>query len=317
MPVLMPLEPTPYFSIAAVERETGLGKDTLRVWEKRYGFPQPGRDAAGDRRYPAEQVARLRSIRRLLDAGWRPSKAVGLSAPELDEALLALRPTEPELLSKTSKALPLTEPMIADFLLMIGQHDPQGLRHSLNQALSRMGLERFVVDLMAPLAVAVGQAWEQGRFQIFEEHLFTEVIAGVMRNAISVLAPAPLVQKPKVLLTTFPGELHGLGLLMVEAILTLDGCSCVCLGTQTPVNDVVMAAQAHRADIVGLSFSNLVASADVLAQVQDLRQQLPASTALWVGGSCAVLYQQAWPGIASVARIDQLSRLLAQWRQAH
>lgn len=29
----------PSFSIAAVERDTGLPKDTLRVWEKRYNFP--------------------------------------------------------------------------------------------------------------------------------------------------------------------------------------------------------------------------------------------------------------------------------------
>ena len=28
----------PSFSIAAVERDTGLPKDTLRVWEKRYNF---------------------------------------------------------------------------------------------------------------------------------------------------------------------------------------------------------------------------------------------------------------------------------------
>ena len=38
-------------SIAAVERDTGLSKDTLRVWERRYGFPQPGRDGFGERAY--------------------------------------------------------------------------------------------------------------------------------------------------------------------------------------------------------------------------------------------------------------------------
>src|SRR2546429_6664813 len=41
--------------ISAVERETGLAKDTLRVWERRYGFPRPERDSAGDRRYPADR----------------------------------------------------------------------------------------------------------------------------------------------------------------------------------------------------------------------------------------------------------------------
>ena len=39
-------------TIAAVERETGLSKDTLRIWERRYGFPEPLRDANGERLYP-------------------------------------------------------------------------------------------------------------------------------------------------------------------------------------------------------------------------------------------------------------------------
>lgn len=70
--------PSPTYSIAAVERDTGLSKDTLRVWERRYGFPQPERDGAGDRVYPAGQVERLRTIRRLMDAGHRPGRIVGL-----------------------------------------------------------------------------------------------------------------------------------------------------------------------------------------------------------------------------------------------
>ena len=48
-------------SIAAVERDTGLSKDTLRVWERRYGFPMPERDTLGERSYPFGQVERLRS----------------------------------------------------------------------------------------------------------------------------------------------------------------------------------------------------------------------------------------------------------------
>ena len=54
------------FTIANVERETGLSKDLLRMWERRYGFPAPERDANGDRVYPAEQVERLRKIKRLV-----------------------------------------------------------------------------------------------------------------------------------------------------------------------------------------------------------------------------------------------------------
>jgi hypothetical protein len=72
-------------SIAAVERDTGLSKDTLRVWERRYGFPLPQRDAIGERAYPLDQVERLRIVKRLLDAGHRPGRVVALPLPALQQ----------------------------------------------------------------------------------------------------------------------------------------------------------------------------------------------------------------------------------------
>jgi hypothetical protein len=69
--------------IAQVERDTGLSKDQLRMWERRYGFPQPGRDAFGERAYAPEQVKKLRLIRRLMDASLRPGKLIHAALPEL------------------------------------------------------------------------------------------------------------------------------------------------------------------------------------------------------------------------------------------
>ena len=73
-------------AIGRVERETGLAKDTLRVWERRYGFPKPLRDGNGERVYPPEQVEKLRVIRRLMDGGMRPGKLVGATLAELSAA---------------------------------------------------------------------------------------------------------------------------------------------------------------------------------------------------------------------------------------
>src|ERR1019366_8856149 len=81
------LRDEPLLSIAAVERETGLGKDTLRAWERRYGFPVPQRDAAGIRGYPRALVDRLALIRRALLAGQRPGRLLGLPPGELDAVL--------------------------------------------------------------------------------------------------------------------------------------------------------------------------------------------------------------------------------------
>src|SRR5512135_2440806 len=73
----------PGLPIAAVERDTGLSKDTLRVWERRYGFPQPARDANGERVYPSEQVDKLRLLKRLMDQGHRPGKIAERSIEQL------------------------------------------------------------------------------------------------------------------------------------------------------------------------------------------------------------------------------------------
>ena len=73
----------------------------------------------------------------------------------------------------------------------------------------------------------VGEAWPQGRFEVFEEHLYIEVITAVLRHPIVTLAAPPTPSGPKVLLTTCPQELHGPGLLMVDALLALEGCTCV------------------------------------------------------------------------------------------
>ena len=69
--------------ISAVERETGLSKDVLRMWERRYGFPKPGRDDNGERHYAAGEVAKLRAIKRLMDVGIRPGKIVRCTSVEL------------------------------------------------------------------------------------------------------------------------------------------------------------------------------------------------------------------------------------------
>ena len=45
--------------IREVVRVTGLRREQLYMWQRRYGFPSPLRDPYGDRVYPPDQVARL------------------------------------------------------------------------------------------------------------------------------------------------------------------------------------------------------------------------------------------------------------------
>ena len=205
------------FTIANVEKETGLSKDTLRMWERRYGFPAPERDPGGDRVYPAAQVERLRLIKRLIDQGHRPGQLMALS-PEALRTLPA-RDTGDEPRRAVISAAGNQE--IDELLALLKNHDAAQFQQRLQQTLARQGLGRFVMDTVAPLTRQVGQAWEDGRFAVFEEHLFTELTKRVLRQAIASLPPPNA--GPRILLTSVPDEPHVLGLLMAEALFALDG----------------------------------------------------------------------------------------------
>jgi MerR family transcriptional regulator, light-induced transcriptional regulator len=303
-------------SIAAVERDTGLSKDTLRVWERRYGFPSPQRDAIGERAYSLAEVEKLRLLKRLLDAGHRPGRIVQLPVAELQQIT---EQTVDQPLRSVEVALGSDD--LRSHLALIRSHDPQGLRAALSRLLARFGVARFVVDVVGPLNAAVGDAWIRGQMEIFEEHMYTEVLQVVLRQAIAALpsmqslpALLPAQEPTRVLLTTLPSEPHGLALLMVEAMLALDGCQCVSLGVQTPLWDVVLAAQALRSDIVALSFSGCTNPNQIVESLTELRGKLSPRTQLWAGGSAPALQRRSIDGVRAFSSLEDLPAALLAFR---
>jgi MerR family transcriptional regulator, light-induced transcriptional regulator len=297
-------------SIAAVERETGLSKDTLRVWERRYGFPTPLRDAAGERAYPTEQVDKLRVLKRLLDGGHRPGRVVPLPLGEL----LSLSASTQGSTTDADTFAPQGVDVRA-CMAELARHDVDGLRRQLAQAQARLGLGRFVLEVVAPLNTLVGESWMRGQLEIFQEHTYTESVQVVMRQAMATLANhvAP-GDGPRVLLGTLPGEPHGLGLLMAEAMLAVNGARCISLGVQTPVWDLVLATRAYQCDIVALSFTGCMLPAQVTAALTELRAKLPTEVALWVGGAAPVLHRRPVQGVRAIASLAALHDELQGWR---
>lgn len=296
-----------FSSISDVERDTGVPKETLRVWERRYNFPQPERDGNGERMYPIDQVARLRVVKRLLDMGYRPGKIMQLSTDELNS-----------MASKSgtgSIAGDADDPVLRQCLAMIKAHQMHELRQKMAQALLQLGLRRFVLELVAPLTTLVGETWAAGGLAIFEEHLFAEMLQSVMRNAIfsanQQVGHADAI--PRILLTTVPQERHGLGLLMAEALFALEGAHCVSLGVQTPLADIVEAARVQRADIVALSFSSVMSPRAAVDNVLELQSRLGDKVQVWAGGSCAALARRQL-GPHRVLDLYDIDAAVARWR---
>ncbi|MET0266489.1 MAG: MerR family transcriptional regulator [Duganella sp.] len=291
-------------TISDVERDTGVAKETLRVWERRYDFPQPLRDSNGERVYPRDQVHKLRLIKRLIDLGFRPGKVVQCNADELQA-----------LTGKASGATPPPPPALQSYLDLCKSHQMVALRRKLSQALLTMGLKSFVTDLVAPLTALVGEAWANCQLATFEEHLYTESLTVVMHSAIFAIPPAEASSPgaPRILLTTLPQERHVLGLLMAEALCAAEGAHCISLGVQTPLPDIVEAARAQQVDIVALSFSVAMNPRQALDALTELHTRLDGVAQLWAGGGNAALKRRR-PDFVRVLGLAEISSAIAEWR---
>ena len=290
-------------NISAVEREAGLSKDVLRMWERRYGFPKPLRDDNGERRYSVAEVAKLRAIKRLMDVGLRPGKIIHNTLEELNAL------AEGRIAPRREQAAPAVE---AEILALLSRHDAAALQNSFANLLMRQGLQRFVLETLTSLNHAVGDAWMRGELAVFEEHLYTEQLQVALRTGINAFPRQ--VGVPRVLLTTFPGEQHGMGLLMVEALLVPEGAQCISLGVQTPIEDIRSAALAHDVHVVALSFSGAFPVRQAGDGLASLRRQLPPRIGVWAGGEMTRRVRKALPGVLLVPDIAATTVALKAWR---
>jgi MerR family transcriptional regulator, light-induced transcriptional regulator len=290
--------------ISSVERETGIAKDTLRAWERRYGFPAPLRDETGERRYPDAQVRKLHVIHQLMELGLRPGKLLHQTVEELKLSLRSMadsRRTEPELRGE-----------LREIMDAVHSYSSQTLRAQLNLALLGAGLRGFLTEFVEPLNAAIGDAWARGELAISQEHLYSEQIQIILRRAIdSVPAQA---DRPRILLTTLPGEEHQLGLLMAQACLALEGALCISLGIQTPIGEVQRAVMAHRADIVGLSFGHLARKREARENLMALRNVLTSRVQIWAGGKLWQDSRTQWTGITLISALTDIPTAVATWR---
>jgi DNA-binding transcriptional MerR regulator/methylmalonyl-CoA mutase cobalamin-binding subunit len=303
-------------SIAAVERDTGIAKDTLRVWERRYDFPIPLRDKNDDRVYPADQIEKLRILKRLLDSGLRPGRIVPLPIEALKE--LSLKTNQATEVNTHSLSI-ISQGEMDRYIDLLRSHQTEALRLALSTTLMKIGLDRFVIEVVAPLIRNIGEYWANGKLEIHEEHLFTEQIKHLLRTAINSVPRGHIGQnaeqaRPRILLTTFPQEPHSLGLLMAEALMALEGCSCVSLGTQTPILEIAQAARAQKADVIALSFSSQMNQNQVVDGLNELRSKLAPGVELWAGGENQALRKRTPEGVTVMTALQDISLNVKGWR---
>lgn len=93
------------FSISHVVERTGVAEGTLRMWERRHGFPRPERLPSGHRRYSEREIELVQHVAADRAAGvslaWAIERAIREAEPPAASLYAALRRRRPDLEPRT------------------------------------------------------------------------------------------------------------------------------------------------------------------------------------------------------------------------
>ena len=295
-------------SIGALSRATGIPIETLRTWERRYGFPVPERKPSGHRVYSLVSVPRLRRIAEVLGRGHRAAEVVTATEGDLTQLLEAtpapLGPQQPTLQSSQASRDP------SDLLRAVHHFDNATLTHRLMADWTLLGPIDFLRLRVAPLVRAVGDAWQARRLDVRHEHFLSERIGDLLRTLrlrFEQQATGPLA-----VLATLPGEFHGLGLQMAALVLAAAGCRTLYLGTDVPVPEIATLAKDMGARAVAISVSAAGIGRASAAHLGRLRALLPRRVMLLVGGDGAPKARKGIDIIQDLAALDGWASRLAR-----
>lgn len=283
-----------YLSIGDLAAATGVAPDTIRVWERRYGRPQPVRLPSGHRRYTEDHVRWLRRVTEALAGGHRAGAVVRASEKELDSML------ETEDSGKTD------DDAVEALLEHVRACETDALAESLKKQHRALGTEKFLEERVAPLLTVVGRLWADGALEVLHEHFVSEVLEDVLRS-IRLALPEP-AGKSLVLLATLPEEAHGIGLQMAALVCAENGVRARVLGTETPVEQIVRAVREAGANAVALTVSLSSGGIETDRKLADLRRRLPRDVHIAIGGRGARGVRR---GVRGVEYVEDFSAFAA------
>jgi DNA-binding transcriptional MerR regulator len=211
--------------IGEFARRVGVTPELLRAWERRYGLLQPVRSSGGFRLYTDEDAERVARMHHALDQG--------LSAAEAARAALDRGQPSERLLQDAAARL----------LAAIKRYDETAVHAVLDETLAAFGLEAVLREVILPTLTQVGLGWEQGTYEISQEHFASNLIRA------RLLSLARLWSRgggPLALLACAPGEAHDISLLAFGLLLRSHGWRILFLGADTPTPTLTQTAKTTR-----------------------------------------------------------------------
>ena len=263
--------------IHRVAKLTGLSKDVIRVWERRYGLVKPSRSSNRYREYSDEEVALLRFVKAQMEQG----ATIGALAAEGHDSLVARMRIATPVSAEEQKP---HERLLDDLMGSLDPIDKAGFERRLNGAVAVIPFEEAVQRILLPLQRRVGKLWHEGRLNIAVEHYVTKI---TQQKLFSVMNQLPVNESgPRILIACPEGETHEIGAQAVAYIAATRGCHVYYLGPDLPSSDLVTFCETIKPDLVLLSLTEIKPEAVVRQRLKEL-ESLATRWSVAAGGQGA------------------------------
>lgn len=285
------------YRMKTVSELTGVPRNTLVAWERRFGVPEPERLTNGYRLYSDRDVETLLKLRDALARGLSISEAVEMVRGGEATTSSATQPAMNDASAFDVLRDDLTEALLA--------FDRPRADRVVDRILNVPYLS-VIEEVYFPLLRRIGELWQSGGASVAQEHFVTAFVRDQLVGML-LRAGARAAVGPRVVCATFPGEQHELGLLALAVHLSLRGCRVTYLGADVPVDDLCRCLEQAQHDCVCISIMMPASSDDVVAYARRIVAAALPEARVVIGGT----------GLprGPIRKLPKRVELLHDWRQ--
>ena len=220
---------------------------TLRAWETRYQAVTPERTESGYRLYSQDNIEDLRWLKEQTEKqGISISHAVRLLKARKDKSM------EDRIAGAGGTPQEAFEKMKQQIYTALLEFQGERANALIDFGFSMYGYEAMFHQVLVPVLVRVGDAWEEGTATVAQEHYMTHMVSNRFYQFFHVFPV--YAHLPKVLAFCPEGEHHQVGLLLFSLFLRKNGVEVIYLGANTP-EEGVMAILEHQNRIGAICLS--------------------------------------------------------------
>lgn len=243
-----------------------------------------------------------------------PEEGWALLPPHFEagsETLAAPAPPSPSFLPKEGAPAELAR----GYLARIDEGDERGACDLLVDAVreERLTASQVMGEVLAPVLREVGRLWHIGELSIAEEHLTTVITRKALARLTS-LTPRGASNGKTVVIGSVAGDNHDIGIQIVSAYFEMDGWRTICLGANTPAEDILQVSARFDADLIALG-ATLATQREAVGSTCALLREHRPSTPILVGGTAFALTDDGWSRLGAQAHAADPAEALAQGRR--